>query len=186
MLRLAIMVTCGWLMLAVPGKAAMISASGGQSGMDTELDACVPMIITELDFGNQPMLSHIETIGFRMTMWDGDTARGNFDRDNLSLWLDKVDTGLLLNGFPDQRLLTVTNWSRPRHDVQLALLAVLADGLVRADFMCGHRSHNSYVIPREYQATLFLSDQPLPEPRSVWLCVAGVLSLAGTRWFSRR
>lgn len=186
MLRLASMVTCGWLMLAVPGSAAMISASGWQDEWDTELDACVGEFITVLNFSGQQMLSPIMSIGFTMTLWDGDTAPGDFDRDNLTLWLDDVNTGMPLNGFPNDQLATVTNWLPLRPAVQVALWAALADGVVTADLMCGYPSNNNFRIPGGYKATLYLADTQIPEPRTVWLCVAGALWLAGTRRSSRR
>jgi hypothetical protein len=186
MLRLAIMATCGWLMLAVPGKAAMISASAWQHEWRTELDACVGEPITRLDFSGQQMLSHIHTIGFKMTMWDGDTARGDFDRGNLTLWLDDIDTGLLLNGFPNDQMATVTNWRSLRPEVATSLLAVLADGVVWPRLMCGYPSNNNFEYPRGALATLYLLDSPLPEPQSIWLCVAAALSFAGARWYGKR
>lgn len=186
MLRLAMLVACGWLMMVMPGEAAMISASASQSGLETELDMCVPLSIAVLNFSDQEMLAPIVSIGFTMTMWDGDTALGDFDRGNLILWLDDIDTGLQLNGFPNERLSTVTNWLVLRPAVQVALLAALADGVVAADLMCLERSGNILMIPQDYQATLVLVDTQIPEPRSVWLGTAGALWLMGLRRFSRR
>lgn len=186
MSRLAILVTFGWLMMAVPGQAAMISASGQQRYLETELDFCVPLIFTTLDFSGQEMPPSIVSIGFTMTMWDGDTDFGDFDRGNLILWLDDIDTGLPLNGFPNQRLATVTNWWVLSPSVQMLLMAALADGQVVADLMCLDRSNNILVIPDTYQATLFLTDAVIPEPPSVWLCAVGAMWLVRSLRSSRK
>jgi hypothetical protein len=52
-------------------------------------------------------LTSIDKLTVTLTINDGDSAQGDFDFNNLTLRLDGLDTGLVLNGFPNNGVLTL-------------------------------------------------------------------------------
>jgi hypothetical protein len=71
----------------------------------------------------------IESITVTLTLFDGDTGSGPFDteRNDLTLGLDGIDTGILLNGFRDSETDTRTITGIPNNAAQI-LAALKADG----------------------------------------------------------
>lgn len=81
-------------------------------------------------FGNKIQdCESIESITVTLTLFDGDTGRGSFntERNELTLGLDGIDTGIALNGFPDGETVTNTLSGVPKNMAQI-LAALKADG----------------------------------------------------------
>ena len=98
----------GWLaagvLCLVPnlGWAAAISITDTQPMLDYSgyLPSALPFGL--FDYTGQGQMTTLTGIEVTLTMADGDTMPGTgFDYDNLSLGLDSVSTGILLNGFSD-------------------------------------------------------------------------------------
>jgi len=62
-------------------------------------------------------LASIDSITITMTLFDLDTASGNLDFNKVTLGLDGINTGLLLNGFPDAVQSTQTIAGPPQDPV---------------------------------------------------------------------
>jgi hypothetical protein len=81
-------------------------------------------------FGNEVRdCESIEGITVTLTLFDGDTGRGPFntERNELTLGLDGIDTGIALNGFPGSETVTNTLSGVPKNTSQI-LAALKADG----------------------------------------------------------
>src|SRR5438045_3271819 len=65
---------------------------------------------TPYDFTAQPYatLTSIDSISVTLGVNDGDTGVGEFDRDDLTLGLDGINTGLKLNDFLNGQIVTQT------------------------------------------------------------------------------
>ena len=171
-------------------QAASISATGMQhywGGTDRELDegrARGP--IASFDFTGQTPLTFIKSVIFTMTMFDGDTAWGDFDYRNVVLFLDQIQTPVWLNGFPDETTKTVTNRADVSPAVGGELMAALADLRIGAALGQVHiNGHNRIEILDGYLAILTFSDTTaVPEPGS--MCLAGVGAATALAWKTRR
>jgi hypothetical protein len=116
---------------ATVGVSSTVSQSGffgPQSGGPYQLTD----LTTPYDFTGQvnsfANVTSVDSITVTLTsIFDGDTAIGNFDFDSLTLGLDGIDTGLKLNGLPDGGILTLSFTGIPSL-VQAQLIAALADG----------------------------------------------------------
>jgi hypothetical protein len=90
-----------------------------------------PLTATPYSFTGQvnsfANITSIDSLTVTLQISDGDTAPGDFDENNLFLALDGVNTGLALNGFPNNANLSLTLSTVPAA-VQAALIAALADG----------------------------------------------------------
>lgn len=72
-------------------------------------------------------VTSIDSLTVTLQVNDGDTAAGDYDFDNLFLTLDGINTGLALNGFPNNAILSLSlNQLAP--PLQAALIAALGDG----------------------------------------------------------
>lgn len=98
----------------VPGaQAALITVTDTQPILDFPISEDCPGLpaiqpFALFDFTGQPKLSSLTGIEITLTMEGGDTALGDFDYGNLSLGLDNVPTGILLNGFAGDAENTLT------------------------------------------------------------------------------
>ncbi len=71
-------------------------------------------------------LTSIDQTSVTMTIFDGDSALGDFDYDDLVLVLDNIDTGLKLNGFSSGQFTTLT--ISGANSAGAVLTALQADG----------------------------------------------------------
>ena len=98
-------------------------------------------------------------ITFTATIDDGDTGLGEIDENDLTLALDGIDTGLLLNGFRDGETDTQTVSGAPINEAQI-LAALKADGELAATFVDadvdGTNGNNFLDVPGEFNTTLVL------------------------------
>ena len=106
-------------------------------------------------FGNEVQdCESIERITVTLTLFDGDTGRGPFDtdRNELTLGLDGIDTGIALNGFPDSETVTNTLTGVPKHMAQI--LAALEDGQLGVTVIDRKPDDNFVGIPATFDTTL--------------------------------
>jgi len=154
---------------------------------------------TPYDYTAQPynQLVSIDSIVVTLTISDGDSGVGEFDFNDLTLGLDGIDTGLKLNSFLNNNIVTQTLTQLPV-PLQAQILAALqadgklvgtvidadADGQVTAPDFIGFPSANGNI-----QTTLDINGQTaggggnVPLPAAVLLAPLGA-GLAGI--YSRR
>lgn len=92
------------------GGLITISAQQQQSGFIGYIPAPLyssdvyapPITLGAFDFTgtDYASLRSIESISLELTIISGDTGLGEDDFDQLSLWIDNIETGVKLNGFP--------------------------------------------------------------------------------------
>jgi hypothetical protein len=192
------------VVLALENQA---SASIGLAMSDTQLQVDFAgyfgssVVITNdpFDFSDQDYdsLASIESLSITLTVVDGDTVprRGWDDFNNWTLGLDGVDTGLLLNGFPNSRWaaeLTFTQLQVPMQDQILSGLK--ADGQLIATIIDATPGDNRIELCHyPHYATLTLSgvtayDEPAPIPEPGMMTIWSLLGagVAGLVWWRRR
>ena len=117
----------------LPAFADSITTSVTQSGTNEALSGAGSSVVftsgNGFDFTGTDYLtlSDIDTARLNVTIDDGDSAPGDFDFNNLTLTLDGIDTGLLLNGFPDGQNVQLT-LTGPINNSAAVLAALKADG----------------------------------------------------------
>lgn len=128
---------CSTLALTVPAPSVLaqitITSTVDQSGLTVpQTGGSYPLTTSNApyDFSSQQdyvSLDFIDSISVAMTVGEGDTARGNFDRDNLTLGLDGYNTGIVLNGFPNEQTQTLPFSGSPTNSEDI-LVALQQDG----------------------------------------------------------
>lgn len=110
-------------------------------------------------FTNVQRIRKLQQITFTATIDDGDTGPGEIDEDDLTLALDGIDTGILLNGFRGDETDTQTVSGVPINQSQI-LAALKADGELAAAFVDddvdGVNGNNFLDVPGEFDTTLVL------------------------------
>jgi hypothetical protein len=180
-----------------------ISSTVAESGSVTlQNQPSYPLTGTPYDFTGQvnafSAITSIDSLTVTLTVTDGDSDVGEFDHGNLTLALDGTDTGLKLDGFSNNNVVTLSlNTLSPA--LQSALIASLADGkLVGSVNDAAHPNQPGDVIgfPTAIDTTLDLTvsgptltgpggngGNPVPLPAAVVLAPLGA-GLAGI--YSRR
>lgn len=104
-------------------------------------------------------MRRLERITFTATIDDGDTGPGDIDENDLTLALDGIDTGIVLNGFRNNETDTQTVSGAPINQSQI-LAALKADGVLAAAFVDddvdGVNGNNFLDVPGEFNTTLAL------------------------------
>jgi hypothetical protein len=178
------------LALSLSGNAyaLTISDSSSQSGFSGYIGGGGASLAT-YDFSSTSYssLTSIDSMTINITMWDGDTASGNFDFNKLYLKLDGIDTGLILNGFRNNRLDTLTFTWAPINGGTL-LTSLLSDGILTGRIHDLNFTDNDIWLPGSSITTLSITGQTAslatPEPSSMILLGSGLVGLAG--WKLRR
>ena len=150
---------------ASEAQALSISSTVNQSnyqGFSTDL---FPLTATPYDFAGQSfnLLSSIANLSVKLTLNDADTAPSDFDFDRITLGLDGIDTGIKLNGFGDNQLITATISGVPNNAASI-LAALKADGQLIGTLIGASPNGNSIGIPGGFQTQLSLSDQSTAIP----------------------
>ena len=128
----------------------------------------------------QAWCSARSAISVTLTLDAGDTAWGDFDFNQLTLGLDGINTGLLLNGFSDGATVTATISGAP-NNAALILAALQLDGQLAGTIIDSSPNDNFIGIPR-VQTTLTINgpaNQVIPEPGTAALAAGGLLPLLG-------
>lgn len=106
----------------------------------------------------------IESISVTLTLEDGDSAMGERDFNDLTLGLDGIDTGILLNGFPDAQTVTFTIPGTPNNAADI-LAALRADNQLAGTIIDANPGDNPFlVIPAVSDATLEITCATAPPP----------------------
>lgn len=121
------------------------------------------------DFNGQAFssLQSLDSVAVTLTLRDADSATGQLDFNKLTLGLDGVNTGILLNGFRDNQTDTQTITDVPRDPVtrlpnsataNAVLSALQADGrLVGSIFSTDRPSNNQIDIASNFNTTLSIT-----------------------------
>jgi len=114
-------------------------------------------------------LASIDSITITMTLFDLDTAPGNLDFNKVTLGLDGINTGVLLNGFPDAVQSTQTISGPPQDPAthipstsvgDSIVSALKADGrLTGSLFSTDRPSNNGFQAPATFSTTLMINGQ---------------------------
>ena len=82
------------------------------------------------DFAGQQfnLLTTIDSITVTLTANDGDTGGGDFDRNDLTLGLDGINTGIKLNDLFNNQIVTITTGGGGVLNAAAILAALQADG----------------------------------------------------------
>jgi hypothetical protein len=132
-------------------------------------------------------LTSLDGLSITLTISDGDSASGDFDFNNLTLELDGIDTGIMLNGFRENQIDTHTLSGTPLNAAAI-LTALQADGkLVGTVKDLDEPGTNALSLPAAFQTTLSLegSSEPTPTPEPTTLSLLGV-GLGGLVMYRRR
>jgi hypothetical protein len=176
-----------------------ISSTVDQSGfLGNQNAATYPLTGTPYDYTGQgyASLTSITGITVTLTVNDGNTGPGEFDENNLTLGLDGIDTGLKLNGFTANNIVSLDLSGNPALAAQL-LSALQADGQLVGtiiDATPGNAPAGDFIgLPGLVQTTLDVTGDvrgnnggggnPVPLPAAILLAPVGA-GIAGG--FARR
>lgn len=184
----------------MPAHAGIITLHDSQPTIDYPHNGNCLYLPNELpyaqfDFSNQPRLTNLKSIEISLTMYDGDTGIGEFDRNQLFLGLDGQNVGIKLNGYNSDQENTLTfrlsdtdpNWLSSQQ-VNTLLSNLNADNQLLASIIDISPDDNCVHLSSFFDTTIKLtgemgSPSPVPEPMS--LAVWG-MGLGAVTYYRRR
>jgi hypothetical protein len=149
------------MLMACAGAASAktLTSTVKQSGLLPGVFANDPVPIngSPYDYSGQDYASlvSIDQVSITLTITDGDTAVFDFDRDQLTLGLDGIDTGIKLNDFPTNQTTTQTITGVPNNAADI-LTALKADGQLNATVIDQSPGENILELPATQDTTLAL------------------------------
>jgi len=151
------------MLLACAGAAwaQTLTSTVQQSGHFGYSSNPVPINGSPYDYSGQDYasLGSIDQVSITMTLFDGDTALGQEppfgDRDQLTLGLDGIDTGIKLNDFPNNQTTTQTITGVPNNAADI-LAALKTDGQLNATVIDQSPGDNFLVLDATVDTTLVL------------------------------
>jgi Bacterial Ig-like domain len=150
------------MLLACAGAASAqtqtLTSTVKQSGYDDFNPNPVPINGSPYDYSGQGYASlvSIDQVSITMTLFDGDTGPGDFDRDQLTLGLDGIDTGIKLNDFLDETTTTQTITGVPNNAADI-LAALQADGQLNATVIDQSPDDNILTFDATIDTTLVIT-----------------------------
>jgi len=114
-----------------------------------------PVLITTFEIApNTTLPTQIQDIEISFVMDDGDSGPGDFDFNNLTLYLDDINTGIILNGWPNNANDFRNTVSGTPQNGDAILAALQADGKLIATFSDADPSDNFWDLSGGFDATL--------------------------------
>ena len=114
-----------------------------------------PVLITTFEIApNTTLPTQIQDIEISFVMDDGDSAPGDFDFNDLTLYLDDINTGIILNGWPDSASDFRNTVSGTPLNGDAILAALQADGKLVATFNDADPNDNFWDLSGGFDATL--------------------------------
>lgn len=171
---------------SVPAHANVIITDSTQQSGYAAFNTATPTPLTGVDpwdFGaSANLLGGISIITVTLRVYDGDTAPGDFDYNDLTLGLDGIDTGLLLNGFANNVQLTLTLDISNPGTAAAVFAALLADGKLVGTIIDRDPGDNYLELPDTFGTSLTLEGPAaVPEPGTLALLGGGLTALAARR-----
>ena len=164
---------CSILAITVPARSVLAQVSinltstpATQSGYNGSQDGGpYPLTATAYDFTGQDYssLSSLDSLSVTLTAIDADTGRSstgvrNFDFNDLTLGLDGIDTGVLLNGLPNSQTATTRTFTSVPDNSEALLAALQEDGqLVGSVFDVDNDGGDNIAFPGNFTTTLLLN-----------------------------
>jgi hypothetical protein len=125
-----------------------ISSLVPQSGYAGSDAASVPLtdVSAPYDFTLQgyAALTSLDNVTVMLTLNNGQTGVGQLDENNLTLGLDGIDTGIKLNGFLGNQIVTLTLSGAPNNAAAI-LAALQADGKLVGSIIDANPGNNGFV-----------------------------------------
>lgn len=171
LIRFFMLISCLVLSRCTADGAIIVSApQSGFSGFSSS-----PIPVGTLDFtGISPFT--VQSLSWTFTIFDGDTGPGDFDFNDVSIGLDGIDTGILLNGFLDDQTITRTiNGNLIGALATNVTNAIFTDNLLNVTLIDRTPNDNFWELPSSSRFEIAFFDIPdggvnggvVPEPASM-------------------
>jgi hypothetical protein len=153
-----VLVFCAFAVSAGIALAQTLSSTVPQSGFEGFIPPEGAPLTGPVPYAFGPEVQEcasLDSITVTLTLFDGDTGGGpnDTDRNNLTLALDGIDTGIILNGFRDSQTVTNTITGTPENAARI-LAKLKADGQLVGTILDRTPNDNFVGIPTTFDTTL--------------------------------